>query len=575
MIISSLNKFLTQQLNFLQKKWNFSFTINDLNLNITPQDKFGDYSTPIAFKIARQINKSPLETAQLIKYTCELHLPSFIEKIEIKEPGYLNFFIKPQSILKEFKTLLKSNFKNKIKNTESQKPIIIEYSSPNIAKPMHIGHLRSTIIGESLARIYEYVGYRVLRWNYLGDWGTQFGKLIIAYKLWGNKQEIKKNPIKTLLNLYQKFHQELKKHPELEQLARNEFQKLVAGDKINIKLWQWFKKVSLDDFQKIYKLLDIKFNIVKGEAEFEKNIKSVIKILQEKQLIKESQGALVIPLDQFNLPVALIQKNDGTSLYLTRDLATLIYRLEKYSPIKILYVVGGEQELYFKQLFTLIHLLLPKLRTELIHVKFGLVLNTDKKKFSTREGELVLLEDVIKEAKNKASQIIKNKHPNWPYQKQEKVALTLALATLKFNDLKNYRTTNLVFNWDKMYDYHGASAIYLLYTYARFNKILKKVSLKTNLKFNYLKSSLEIKLIKKAINFPTILDKTIQELAPNILASYLLELTDLLNNYYETIPILKENNKNIKEVRLNFIKHINNLLKTGLFLLGIETLEEI
>ena len=573
MLVSNLQKFLLKQLKSLSQDYHFDIKKEDLNLDIPPHEELGDYSTTVAFKIAKQINKSPLEVANLIKAQASEKKPSFIKQIEAKEPGYLNFFIEEKFLLKEFETLSRLKFKVKINNKKA--PVIIEYSAPNIAKPMHIGHLRSTIIGESLSRIYEFLGFKVIRWNYLGDWGTQFGKLIAAYKLWGDKKEIEKNPIDSLLKLYQKFHEELKTKPELEELGRSEFKKLVLGDKTNLKLWQWFRKESLKDFKRIYNLLGIKFDILKGEADFEKDIQPLIKLLKHKNLIQESEGALIISLDKFNLPVALVQKSDETSLYLTRDLASLIYRLKNFHPQQILYVVGGEQELYFKQLFAIIKLLLPRLKTELVHVKFGLVLNTNKKKFSTREGKLILLEDVLKEAKEKALLIIKAKHPEWKKEKQEKMALKLALAALKFNDLKSYRTTNLIFDWDKMYDFKGASAVYLLYTYARFHKILKKAPKVKKYDFRYLNSPLEINLIKKAISFREALNKSLQELAPNILATYLLNLADSLNNYYEAVIILKEKDINRKSARLKLIEQILIILALGLKILGIETLEEI
>ncbi len=575
MITEKLNNFLLKQLQKLQKDHQFQIEKNDLNITVPPDPQFGDYTTPIVFKISKQINKSPFETAQLISNYLLANKPSFIKKIEAKEPGYLNFFIEEKFLFREFKNLLK----NKKRFQKKQQPIIIEYSSPNIAKPMHIGHLRSTIIGETLARIYEFFNFRIIRWNYLGDWGTQFGKLIIAYKLWGNKKEIQKDPINNLLKLYQKFHQEVKNNPQLEEMARKEFKKLVLKDKTNIKIWQWFKKESLKDFQKIYRLLGIKFDIIKGEADFEKDVKKIIRILKQKNLLKESEGALIVPLEQFNLPPALIQKSDETSLYLTRDLASLFYRLKHYHPSKILYVVGNEQELYFKQLFSIINLIIPELKTKLIHIKFGLVLNTNKKKFSTREGELILLEDVLKEAQEKALKIIKTKHPEWSIKKQEKTALQLAIAALKFNDLKSNRATNLMFDWDKMYDYKNNSIIYLLYTYARFNKIIKKVSRKKinsrYLNYDYLNLPIEINLIKQTLNFKEILLKSLEDLSPNIFTSYLLVLTDLLNKYYETIPILKENNQKIRNARLALINQINKILKLGLNILGIETLNEI
>ena len=554
-----------------QKNWQLPKDL-DIPLITSFNPAHGDYNTPLALILSKTIKEPPLQLAELISQEIQKQQNKAISKIEILPPGHLNFFLEKSAFQKELKNLI---IPPAFVKKGAQKTVIVEYSSPNIAKPMHVGHLRSTIIGEALANLYDFCGYKVIRWNYLGDWGTQFGKLIVSYKLWGKKQQVEQNPIQTLLLLYQKFHQEVKTNPDLEQLAQKEFKKLEQGDKENKKLWSWFKKESLKDFQNIYKLLGIKFDVKKAESDFEKDLLPLIESLKKKKLTQKSRGALIIPLDRFQLPPALIQKSDGASLYLTRDLANLIFRIKKYRPVKILYVVGNEQDLYFKQLFALAKILGLTSKTEVEHIKFGLILDENKKKFSTREGELITLQEVIEKALAKALETIKEKHPSWSLQKQKPLAKNIALATLKFNSLKSFRTADIIFDWKQMLDFRGDTSVYLQYTYARFNKILLKAKKIGVFDEKLLNQDLEIRLIKQLLDFPFRIQKSASEYAPHLLANYLLSLADLANNYYEKIPVLKETNLKRRNSQLRLIKAVTLTLKKGLAILGIETLEEI
>ncbi len=369
----------------------------------------------------------------------------------------------------------------------------------------------------------------------------------------------------------------MKNNPELEKFGQQEFKKLEQGNKENRKLWLWFKKESLKEFEKIYHLLNIKFDLFVSESFFEKDLLPLIDSLHKKGLTQESQGAIIIPLEKYGLPPALIQKSDEASLYLTRDLALISYRFKKYQPIKILYVVGNEQDIHFKQVFILAKILFPKQNTELAHVKFGLVLSAKKKKFSTREGELISLDQVINQTIEKSLETIKKKKPNWPLKKQEKLAETIALGALKFNDLKSFRTLDIVFDWNKMLDFSGDTSVYLQYTYARINKILRKAKKYKNIKPNYLllNHSLEIQLIKKLSEFPETIELSAKKYAPNYLATYLLSLADLTNQYYESVPVLKEENENRLQSQLNLLETITQVLKNGLQILGIQVLKEI
>jgi len=561
--------------NFPQKEAFFSSL--DIPLETSFQEKHGDYTTSLPFLLGKELKKKPQEISLLLKKELEKESLPELEKVEIANQGYLNFFLKKSAFPQELDNIYHHlpTFGSNSSPSNKKKTIIIEYSSPNIAKPMHIGHLRSTIIGAALANLYDNLGYKVIRWNYLGDWGTQFGKLIAAYKLWGNKEMVEKSPLSSLLSLYQKFHQEMKKDPSLEKRGQEEFKKLEKGDRENRKLWQWFKEESLKGFHQIYNLLEIKFDVQKGESDLEKDLSPLLKKLSQKKLVQKSKGALIFPLDSFHLPPALLQKSDGATLYLTRDLASLIYRIKKYKPVKILYVVANEQSLYFQQLFAVAQSLNLTATTKLIHIKFGLVLDKDGKKFSTREGKLVPLKEVINKGIAQALSIIKEKNPSWASEQQKTVAQTIALDALKFNDLKESRLADVTFSWDKMLSLKGNSSVYLQYTYARLHKILVKAGKIETKTIALLKKREEIDLIKKLIDFPNVTKQSAIDYAPHRLATYLLSLADLSNHYYEKVPILKEKDIPLRQTRLVLIKCVITTLKKGLNLLGLTALPEI
>src|SRR5680860_1181336 len=557
-----------------KNKWLISF-IPDISLETPNDEQYGDYSTTLAFSVSKDIKKPPFEIAAILMNEMRQNLPKEIKKVELAKNGFINFYLNKNSIQKELETIYKQKTKFGLSKIGKNKTIIIDYSSPNIAKPMHIGHLRSTIIGEALANLYEALGYKVIRWNYLGDWGTQFGKLIAAYKLWGKKKEVEKNPIPALLKLYIRFHEEMKANPDLEKLGQEEFKKLEKGDKENRKLWLWFKKESIKDFQKIYKLLGIKFDILLGESFLEKDLVPLINFLKKKKIAQKSQGALIVPLEKYGLPPALIQKSDGASLYLTRDLALLKYRFTKYHPTKILYVVGNEQDIHFNQFFTISNIISPNEKTELVHIKFGLVLSEKRKKFSTREGEIIPLEQVINQVIESSLEIIEEKKPEWSLLKQKKIAKTIAIGALKFNDLKSFRSSDIVFDWKKMLDFSGDTSVYIQYTYARINKILTKAKKIGKYDYKLLNHKLEISLIKKISEFPDIIQTSAEKYSSNYLATYLLSLADLTNKYYESVPVLKGKNKDRQNAQLILLKTTTDVIKTGLEVLGIQALKKI
>ena len=565
----------------LAKKGVFSqITLEKHSIEIETQfqKEKGDYSSNIAFSLAKQLKQSPQAIAQKIQEEILIKKPKFLKKIEEKN-GFLNFFLEENILTSKF--LKVESEKLFSLNIGKNQKVIIEFSSPNIAKPMHVGHLRSTIIGDCLANLFSFSGYQVIRWNYLGDWGTQFGKLITAYKLWGKEEKIKKDPVNNLLNLYQRFHSEAKKNPQLEKMAQEEFKKLEDGDKENTRLFQWFSKESSKEFQKIYRLFKIKFDVIKGESFFYQDQEKIIEELKKKKIVQESEGALIIDLKEFNLPPALILKSDEAGLYLTRDLCALIYRVDKYQPKTILYVVGNEQDLHFRQLFAIFQKI-RKNKVKLVHVKFGLVLNEKKEKFSTREGELIPLKELIDKAIIEALKILNKKQPAWSKEKKQKIAEKIAISSLKFNNLKTYRLNDIIFDWERMMSFQGDSSVYLQYTFARFSKILAKSKLSRNFIKDFQKrnqkievNSLEKDIIKKIIDWPDIIISSVRNYAPNILANYLLSLADLLNQYYETTPVLQEENLEQRHFRLYLIEICLEVFTNGFNLLGIETLKEI
>ena len=344
---------------------------------IPDRENFGHYSTNIAMKMVRKATsekgqetskKGASELAKELAIKISAKAPKgMFEKVEAVPPGFINFWLSESFLQKELAVISKSKNFGKL-NLGKSKKVIFEYSDPNIAKRMHVGHLRATIIGDALASIYEFCGYKVIRWNYIGDWGTQFGKMIAAYKMWGDKLVIQKNPIEELQKLYVKFHEEMEKNPELEKKGQEEFKRLEEGDKTNKKLWEWFKKESLREFDKVYKVLGVKFDVTIGEAFYEKELKKLVADLKKEKVAKTSEGSLIIDLEKFGLPPALIQKSDGASLYMTRDIANIQYRLAEYKPVKMFYVVGNEQSLHFEQLFKVAEILNLN-KSELKHLK--------------------------------------------------------------------------------------------------------------------------------------------------------------------------------------------------------------
>ncbi len=535
-------------------------------------DKFGDYASNAAFGVAKIMEIPPLQAAEKLKAIIEAEIAENIERIEIAGGGFLNFFFRKDYFAKNLDLLSKLSPKNYA--DPERKKIIIEYSSPNVAKPMHIGHLRNTVLGNALANLYKFIGYKVVRWNHLGDWGTQFGKLIVAYKKWGHKEKVEKNPIEELLNLYVRFHKELEHNSNLEKEGQEEFKKLENGDKENKNLLAWFLKESLKEFNRLYKLLGIKkFDKEIGESYYSPLIPKLIEELDKNKLLEKSEGALIVRLDAFKLPPALIQKTDGSTLYMTREVASLKYRVKKLNPSKILYVVGNEQSLHFEQLFAIARLLgiKPDIGE---HIKYELVLGPDGKKFSTREGNIITAQEIISQAIEESQKIVEEKRKDLSTKEKNEIAREIGINSLKYYMLKDGRMTPIVFNAQAMLSLNGNSAPYLNYAYARFSSILSKAG-RIGKGDAYSLENQELNLIKKVLAFDDALIKSKQNSSLHSLADYLFELATQANRFYESTPILTDAMEKRKDSRLQLIKGICRIMEMGFEIMGIQTLPKI
>ncbi|MFA5692831.1 MAG: arginine--tRNA ligase [Acholeplasmataceae bacterium] len=530
-----------------------------------PKRGDADLAIPL-FVISRnlnlKINEVYDEFQPLIKTLNEIKDIKFLN-------GFLNIYLKRVdlsfNILNEI-YVKKDSYGSLPKN---DKNVVIDYSSPNIAKHFTVGHLRSTVIGNSLKLIYEKLGYNVFGINHLGDWGTQFGKMIAAYKKWGNQELLENNPIEYLHSLYVRFHEAEKEDKTLEDLGRHEFLLLEQNNPDSIKLWQYFREISLNEFMKTYNLLNVNFDSYDGEAFYNDKMDSVVKELEDKKLLHLDEGAKVVYTDP-NDPPAIIIRSDGATLYQTRDLAALFYRYKTYNFDRVLYVVGNEQKMHFKQLKEITNLM--GYNFDIRHINFGLVL-IDGKKMSSRGGKAVKLMDVIKEAIADAKSAIIEKNPN--LSNKDEVARKIAVGAIIFNDLKNDRTLNIDFNLESMIKFEGQTGPYLQYSIVRIISILKNHKIEINkIDKNIYEKDDYFNLIKILDDFPNIIKRSINNDSPSIIAKYLLDLAALFNSFYGKVKVLDEDLM-IRNTNLLLINSVLTVLKEGLRLLGIDYLEEM
>ena len=532
-------------------------------------NKNGDYAFP-CFRLAKELKKAPPIIANEIKEKIELDT-SIIEDVQVVG-GYLNFYINKETITKEVLKEISKTEKYGKTNIGNGKNIVVDYSSPNIAKPFHIGHLRSTVIGGALYNIYKYLGYNVTGVNHLGDYGTQFGKLIEGYKLWGNEYDIDKDPINELTKIYVRINQACKEDENILNACRDNFKKLEDGDQYCVELWQKFKDLSLKEFQRVYDLLGSKFDSWNGESFYSDKMPEVIEKLEKSGKLVESQGAKIIDLEDegINTP-CIIEKSNGSTTYATRDLAAILYRARTYDFDKVLYLTSYEQALHFKQVFTVAKYLDldEKYLKGLIHVPFGMV-QLPTGKMSTREGNIIKLEELLNEAIERAEKIIEEKNPDLEDKKE--TAKKVGVGAVIFNDLSNSRVKDEIFEWDKILNFQGETGPYIQYTYVRTKSVLEKAGKLPELKdikLDVLNDIYSQTIIKLIYNFQDILVQVTRKEEPSILSRYLIDLAKAFSSFYNENKIIVED-KDIQNARVYLTYAVNQVLKNGVELLGMK-----
>ena len=539
-------------------------------IEIPPNKDMGDYAFP-CFKLAKVFRKAPNLIAQDIAES--IVAEGDISKV-VPMGGYVNFFVNKSQLAKTVinNVLTQKDDYGKSKIGEG-KNIIVEFSSPNIAKPFHIGHIRTTVIGNAIYKLYDSQGYNTIRINHLGDYGTQFGKLIVAFKKWGDKETVEKNPIKELLALYVKFHEVAKEQPELEEEARAWFVKLENGDEEAKELWTWFRDESLKEFDKVYKLMDIEFDSFAGESFYTDKMDAVIQELEEKHLLKESRGAKIVDLEEYGMPPALIQKNDGSTLYMTRDLAAAIYRKKTYDFDKCIYVVASQQNLHFQQWFKVIELMGYDWYDKLEHVNFGMV-SLEDGTLSTRNGRVVFLEDVLNQAIQKTREIIESKNPD--IENLDQTVKDVGVGAVIFQELSNSRIKDYVFSWDKTLSFDGETGPYVQYTHARCCSVLRKAGEEVTADINYdlLSDEDSSEVLKLIGDFNKNILVALRKSEPHIITRFVLDLAQAFNKFYHDNPILVDDAE-LRKARLALVEATRQTIKNALALLGMHAPERM
>ena len=552
---------------------NKEVTIDTYNLikEIKEKNK-GDFTFP-CFALAKELHKAPNQIADELKEKINSEIVEKIESIN----GYLNFYINKEYLMKEVFNEYEKTKENFGKEEENGKTVCIDYSAPNIAKPFHVGHLRSTVIGHALYNIYKYLGYNTVGINHLGDYGTQFGKLIEAYKLWSEEYNIEENPIDELVKMYVRINALAEEDEEVLERCRNNFKLLEEGDEYCVNLWKKFSELSLVEFQKVYDLLNVSFDSVKGESFYIDKMQEVVDILEKNNKITISNGAKIVDLEKegINTPCIII-KSDGSSIYATRDLAAILYRSRTYDYDKSLYVTSYEQDLAFKQVFAVAKYLDidEKYSNGLEHVSFGMF-RSKEGKFSTRKGNFVKLEDILNEAIDKAKEKVSEKNPD--LEDIEDVAKKVGVGAVVFNDLYNSRIKDEIFDIDEMLEFQGETCPYIQYMYVRIKSILRKLDkdvLINDVKYDKLHDDLSYDLVKQVYSFNDILKEVVDKNEPYILSRYLIKLSQTYSNYYNTYKILSDDIDE-RNSRVYLISMVANVLKTGCNLLGIEMPEKM
>jgi len=545
-------------------------------IEIPKEKNMGDFALP-CFKLSKHLKKNPRQIAEELKDEFR-NIPQFSEIEAVN--GYLNFKIDPIALIQDF--FLKNKDYHKIGSIQEgeKKTVVVEFSSPNIAKPFGIGHLRSTVIGHSIANLFQQCGYNVIRINHLGDWGTQFGKLITAFLKWGDRTKLEKEPIHTLYELYVKFHQENKIDESLDQEAREWFRKLESGDKEAIEIWKEFKELSLAEFKKIYTRLGVHFDYFTGEAFYSEQLEECINNIVKKGITKKSEGALIVDLEKSGLPPCLLRKQDGATLYATRDICAAIYRKNTFDFHKNIYVVGSAQKLHFEQIFQVLKMAGHEWADDCIHVPFGMILG-----ISTRKGTLVFLEDILNEAKERALTILKDREET--IDNLEKTADKIAVSAIIFQDLSNRRIKDFEYDLERIISFDGDTGPYLQYTLVRIASIFRNIVnqekfdgesfLLTDFKnatWDDILNEEALDLIKILNQFDTYVLAAKNQLEPSILANYLIELAYHFNRFYRTNRVI-DSEGNYSQVRTALLTILYKYLKTGMEILGLQIIDRM
>lgn len=542
-------------------------------IEVPPTFDMGDFAFP-AFSLAKTMRKNPALIANEIADT--IRDTEYFEKIETKG-AYINFFINKKLMAKTFFEELRAEGDNYgKKNVGEGKTVVMDYSSTNIAKPFHIGHIRSTVIGDSIKRIFKFLGYKTVGINYLGDYGTQFGMLIQAYKMWGEKEKIEADPIPELLKLYVRINEEIKNDEDLHNKCRMWFKKLEDGDEEAVEIWKWFREVSLEEFNRVYKMLDIEFDSYNGESFYQDKMAATVKLLEDKNLLEDSEGAKIVNLDEFDLPPALIIKSDGSTIYLTREITATLYRKKVYDFYRSLYVVGSQQNLHFKQFRAVLKKMGYDWEKDCVHIAFGMV-SAEDGALSTRSGNIIYLEDVLNKAISKVRDILDEREKSGitgNYDKGE-LAHAVGIGAVKFQELFNQRIKDYVFDWDKILSFEGETAPYVQYTHARICSLLKKGNFNIADEIsNFDLNEEEINIVRNIMRFTDVVIDASEKYEPYFITRYIVDLSKDFNKFYNAHKIITDDESTTKK-RLLISYGVKTVIKEGLDLLGIRAPEQM
>jgi len=565
-----MNAFVDEIVQFLQGRLGHDEGELRQAIEIPPSIQLGDYAFP-CFPLAKVLRKAPQAIATDLAGA--FHPTRLVREARATGP-YVNFFVDHVAYNRMgLAAILEQGMAYGATTEGAGKTVVIDYSSPNIAKPFGVGHLRSTVIGNALYQIYAHLGYQVVRVNHLGDWGTQFGKLIVAFKRWGNEADLATHAIQTLYELYVRFHTEVESQPALEDEARDWFKRLEEGDPEARAIWQRFRDLSLQEFARIYERLGIGFDSLAGESFYEPRLEATIERIRQAGLTTVSDQALIVDLQSYNMPPCLLRKKDEATLYATRDLAAAIYRHETYAFTKMLYVVGADQRLHFQQVFKVLELMGFAWAQDCVHVDFGLI-KFNATKMGTRRGNIIFLEDVLERAVELAAQIVDEKNPDLPDKRA--VAEAVGLGAVIFADLSTRRVKDVNFEWEKVLTFEGETGPYVQYTHARACSILRKANRAVALDADCspLTQDEEFDLVRLLGNYPTVLQRAAESYEPFFVTDYLLTLSERFNKYYHNYRILTDDPQ-VREARLLLVKAAQIVLQSGLQRLGIKAPEEM